>query len=79
MINNRIERLQQIASELNVNASIKSLGNNIYANINGQSFKVNSYEQFKNKCLELEDYEAPAPVDLTERLTRIEDNYLNNL
>lgn len=79
MINKRIEKLKQIAESVGVNVSIRSLGNNIFANINGCSFKVNSYDQFKSKCLELQNYVAPEPIDLTSRLAEIENNYLNSL
>lgn len=69
----RIEKLQEIAKENEVTASIKTLGQNIFANINGQSFKVNGFASFAAKCKELKNYQAPAPIDLTSRLTRIEE------
>lgn len=75
----RIEKLQMIATENGVKASIKELGNNIFANINGQSFKVNGFASFQAKCKELKNYVAPAPIELTSRLTRIEENTLSLL
>lgn len=67
-----LNKLQEMASEKGIKASVKKLGGMILANINGQSFKVKSEEQFAEKLEELKDYEAPAPVDLTSRLERIE-------
>jgi hypothetical protein len=75
----RIEKLQSIANENGVTATIKKLGNNIFANINGQSFKVNGFASFQDKCIELKNYIAPAPIDLTSRLTRIEENFISSL
>ncbi len=70
----RIEKLKEIAKNNGVTASIKELGNSIFANINGVSFKVQGFASFEAKCRELQAYEAPAPVDLTSRLIKIEEN-----
>ncbi|MED3562301.1 hypothetical protein [Bacillus xiapuensis] len=75
----RIEKLQSIANEIGVKVSIKQLGNNIFANINGQSFKVNGFASFQAKCRELKNYIAPAPIDLTSRQIRIEEKTLSLL
>lgn len=75
----RIEKLQAIANENGVKATIKELGSNIFANINGQSFKVNGFASFQAKCKELKNYVAPAPIDLTSRLQRIEEKTLSLL
>lgn len=72
----RIERLQAIATENGVTATIRELGGKIYSNINGASFIVNSPNQFEDKCKELKGYVAPAPIELTARLIRIENNML---
>jgi hypothetical protein len=76
---NRIEKLQTIAKENGVTATIKTLGQNIFANINGQSFKVNGFASFEAKCKELKNYQAPAPIDLTQRLVKIEENTVRML
>lgn len=70
----RIERLEAIANENGVTATIRELGGKIYSNINGASFIVNSPMDFESKCKELKDYVAPAPIDLTARLIRIENS-----
>lgn len=70
---NRIEKLQQIAKENGVAASIKELGGKIFANINGVSFQVNGFASFDAKCRELSGYVAPQPIDLTARLAKIEN------
>jgi hypothetical protein len=75
----RIEKLQSIANEVGVTASIRELGNNIFANINGQSFKVNGLASFQAKCVELKNYITPAPIDLTSRLSKIEEKTLSLL
>lgn len=75
----RIEKLQTIANEVGVTVSIKTLGNNIFANINGQSFKVNGFASFQAKCIELKNYVAPAPINLTSRLSKIEEKTLSLL
>jgi hypothetical protein len=75
----RIEKLQLIAEENGVTVVIKQLGENIFANINGQSFKVNGFASFQDKCKELKNYVAPAPIDLTSRLTKIEENFIGSL
>ncbi|WP_078548659.1 hypothetical protein [Litchfieldia alkalitelluris] len=75
----RIEKLQTIANENGVKAAIKELGNNIFANINGVSFKVQGLGTFEAKCKELKNYQAPEPIDLTSRLTKIEENTVRML
>jgi len=69
----RIEKLKTIANENGVNATIKELNGNIFASINGASFKVRGLASFSAKCRELKDYRAPEPIDLTERLAKIEE------
>lgn len=76
LIENRINKLTLAAAEHGVTASIRSLGGNIFANINGCSFVVNSHESFVAKCKELKNYQAPAPIDLTARLVKIENSAL---
>ena len=75
----RIEKLQTIAEENGVKVTIRELGNNIFANINGQSFKVRGLASFDAKCKELKNYVAPEPIDLTSRLTKIEEKTLSLL
>lgn len=75
----RIERLKKIANDQGVTASIKILGGRIYANINGQSFVVHGYDQFIKMCRELKDYVPPAPINLTERLERIENAFIKRI
>ena len=75
----RIEKLYSIAEENGVKVSIKELGSNIFANINGQSFKVNGFASFQDKCKELKNYKAPSPIDLTSRLTKIENEFISSL
>lgn len=77
MIERRIERLKKIANDQGVTAYIKKLGGRIYANINGQSFSVHGYAQFKQMCRELKDYKPPKPIDLTNRLAKIEEAIKN--
>lgn len=69
----RIEKLNAIANEIGVKASVKEMGGNIYANVSGVTFKVRGFASFEAKCRELKDYQAPAPVELTSRLAKIEE------
>lgn len=71
-----IEQLKGIAEENGVKASVKKLNGMILANINGKSFKVTSYEEFEEQCKALESYVAPEPIELTSRLTEIENKTL---
>ena len=75
----RIERLKEIANDQGVTASIKMLGGRIYANINGQSFVVHGEAQFKQMCRELKNYMPPEPINLTERLERIENAFIKRI
>jgi hypothetical protein len=75
----RIEQMKEIAKGLEVKATIKQLGSNIFANVNGVSFKVNGLATFEAKCKELKNYVAPAPVELTSRLERIERMTVSSL
>lgn len=75
----RIERLKEIANDQGVTASIKMLGGRIYANINGQSFVVHGYAQFKQMCRELKNYMPPEPINLMERLERIENAFIKRI
>lgn len=75
----RIEKLEMIAKENGVKVSIKELGGNTFANINGSSFKVQGFASFAAKCKELKNYKAPAPINLTERLIKIEENTVKAL
>lgn len=79
ILEQRIERLKKIANDQGVNAYIKKLGGRIYANINGQSFVVHGYAQFTQMCRELKDYVPPAPINLTERLERIENAFIKRI
>lgn len=79
ILENRIERLKKIANDQGVTAYIKKLGGRIYANINGQSFVVHGYDQFMQMCRELKDYVPPAPINLTERLERIENAFIKRI
>lgn len=72
----RIEKMQAIAQAIGVNASIKELGGELFANINGVSFKVRGLASFEAKCRELKSYQAPAPINLTDRLVKIEQKTL---
>ena len=75
----RIERLKKIANEQGVTASIKTIGGRIYANVNGQSFVVHGDAQFTQMCRELKNYTPPAPINLTERLARIENTFIKRI
>jgi hypothetical protein len=75
----RIEKMQAIAMENEVKASIKEVGGNIFASINGATFKVNGFASFQAKCKELKGYVAPKPVDLTARLTKLEEKFIRSL
>lgn len=75
----RIERLESIANEVGVEVIIKQIGSDIFANINGQSFKVRGFASFQSKCKELKNYVAPYPIDLTSRLEAIERGALSLL
>jgi hypothetical protein len=75
----RIEKLQTIAKENGAVATIKTLNGNTFASINGVSFKVAGFASFEAKCKELKNYQAPAPIDLTRRLIKIEENTLRML
>ena len=75
----RIEKLEMIAKENGVKASVKEVGGNIFASINGATFKVTGFASFQAKCRELKNYVAPKPVDLTARLTKIEENFISSL
>jgi hypothetical protein len=75
----RIERMETIAKENGVVATIKTLGGNTFASINGVSFKVVGFASFEAKCKELKNYQAPAPVDLTARLVKMEENTVRML
>jgi hypothetical protein len=75
----RIERMETIAKENGVAATIKTLGGNIFANINGVSFKVTGFASFEAKCKELKNYQAHAPIELTQRLIKIEENTVRML
>jgi hypothetical protein len=68
----RIDKINEIANENGVKVSVRELGGSTFANINGQSFKVQGFASFDAKCKELKNYVAPAPLDLTSRLERIE-------
>lgn len=75
----RIEKLEMIAKENGVKAALREVGGNIFASINGATFKVNGFASFQAKCKELKVYVAPKPVDLTARLTKIEENFISSL
>ena len=75
----RIERLKKIANDHGVTASIKTIKGRIYANVNGQSFVVRGYAQFTQMCHELKNYTPPAPINLTERLERIENAFVKRI
>lgn len=74
MLKQRVKKLEEIAKDNGVNVTIRTLGNDIYAHINGISFKVRGYATFNAKCKELKNYTPPKPIDLTSRLTKIEEN-----
>lgn len=75
----RIEKLNSIAMENGVNATIRELTGSIFASINGCSFKVNGFASFAEKCKELKGYVAAQPIELTGRLTKIENATLRKL
>lgn len=72
-----IEQLKTIAEKNGVEASVKKLNGMIFANINGMSFKVKTYEEFADQCKALKSFIAPEPIELTSRLARIEDKYIS--
>jgi len=74
-----IDRLRLIAKKHGVTASIRPLGGRLYANINGVSFVVHGAAQFTQKCRELKNYMPPAPINLTERLARIENAFVKRI
>ena len=75
----RVERLKKIANDHGVTASIKTIEGRIYANVNGQSFVVHGAAQFTKMCRELKNYVPPAPINLTERLARIENAFFKRI
>lgn len=79
LIERRIERLNNIAKEEGVKANIRKLGGRIYANINGQSFVVHGDQHFREMCKELKNYMPPEPINLTERLERIENAFIKRI
>ena len=79
IIAKRIQQLQQIAAKHGVEASIKPLSGQIYAHINGQSFRVKSEQHFEQECIALKNCQSPSPIDLTNRLARIEETFVNSL
>jgi hypothetical protein len=80
MINmTRIEKLIEIARENGVTAIVRELSGNTFASINGQSFKVAGYASFNAKCKELKSYIAPHPIELTSRLSEIENAALGGM
>lgn len=78
-MNERINRLKKIAEEHGVIPTIRQLGGRIYANINGQSFVVKGYTHFDEMCNELKCYTPPQPLNLTDRLAKIEDATVKSL
>lgn len=74
----RIEKMMQIAKDNGVKAVVKEVGGNIFASINGQTVKVSGFASFDAKCRELKDYIAPAPINLTSKIARIEEAVLSN-
>lgn len=76
---NRVEKMKEIANEIGVRAVLREMGGKIYANVNGVSFMAQGFASFDAKCRELVKYEAPAPVDLTSRLTKIEERVLEGV
>ena len=74
-----IDRLRLIAKKHGVTASIRPLGGRLYANINGVSFEIKSREDFEKRCIELKNYQPPAPINLTERLARIENAFVKRI
>ena len=79
MIKHRIKKLYQIAREHGIeNPSIRSLGGEIYANINGVSFKVRGYSSFNEMCISLKNYKQPEKIDITEKIEKIERATINS-
>jgi len=74
-----IDRLRLVAKKHDVHASIRPLGGRLYGNINGVSFEIKSREDFEKRCIELKDYQPPAPINLTERLARIENAFVKRI
>lgn len=72
----RIEKMVAIANEIGVNATIKEVAGNTFASVNGVTFVVRGFASFEAKCKELKGYQPPAPIDLTFRLTKIEEKTL---
>ncbi|MDC0764887.1 hypothetical protein POF51_29640 [Brevibacillus sp. AG] len=76
---NRLKKLLAIAEEIGVKASIKEIGGQFYANINGKSFLVIGYSHFRDKCVELKEYVPPKAIDLTVRILRIEERAMEHM
>lgn len=74
----RVGKLKQIAVDNGVTATIRELGQEIFASVGGVSFKVRGFASFDAKCKELRDYVAPAPIELTEKLEKIETAAMKN-
>lgn len=77
---NRIEKLKEIAKELNVEATIKQVGDIILANVNGNTFKVKGFASFQAKCVKYASMDSePQRIDLTNRLSKIENAAIQSL
>lgn len=74
-----IDRLHKVAKAHGVNASIKKIGNELYGNINGVSFKIMCYRDFEKRCIELKNYELPELLNLTERIVKIEEAFIGSM
>ena len=78
-MNMNMDQLQKIAEKHGVKTSIRKVFGEYYGHINGVSFRISDTRNFERKCAELKNYQPPAPINLTERLIKIEQAYFGGV
>lgn len=75
-VERRIKRFKEIAERYGLKDTtvkyMESLGQYV-ASIKGNTFKIKNYKHFEERCKELKDYQPPQPINLTNRLIKIEE------
>ncbi|MFJ3388794.1 hypothetical protein [Lysinibacillus sp. NPDC086135] len=78
LIDSRIEKLKELIPN-NLSVSVKKLGGKIYANCKGNSIIVKSPNQFNEWLRTMNDFVEPERIELTSRISKIENEFIKNI
>jgi len=76
MIKRRIERMERLAlNEFGLKVKVRDGGKNLgmVANYKGNLHLIQSPNRFRQWCARMVDFVEPKPINLTERLAKIEE------